>query len=192
MTEEAREDDEWVFTAKDLPQGRSSDPCAELKEQLRVVLKERDEAVKDLETQEQVTLTIVRETDKNTARKSALSTLQFARVNHACVVVYEALGDPPYLVGSATRNEGFRDVDIRSILADDEWDAMFKGKAFFWSLFCLGVSAYLSDVTGLPIDYQAQRMTEANAKFGGLHRNPMGMGARLFAGGGDADSPAAL
>lgn len=50
MTEEAREDDEWVFTAKDLPQGRSSDPCAELKEQLRVVLKELGEANQQLES----------------------------------------------------------------------------------------------------------------------------------------------
>ena len=79
----------------------------------------------------------------------------------------------------------FRDVDLRTILADDEFDALFKDREF-WSLFCLAVSTYLSQVSGLPIDYQVQRMTQANEKFAGKTRNPMGHGFRLFAGGGDA------
>jgi hypothetical protein len=52
-------------------------------------------------------------------------------------------------------------------------------------LFCLGVSAYLSQVSGLPIDYQVQRQTQANEKHEGP-RNRMGRGFRNFAGGGDA------
>ena len=121
------------------------------------------------------------------SRTTYLSTLQFARLDLACRVVFDALGDPPYLVGSAMWHGGFRDVDVRSILADDEWDAIFAGRPGFWSLFCLSMSQYLSDATGLTVDYQAQRMTEANEKYGGEMRNPMGMRTnRWFAGGGDA------
>lgn len=117
---------------------------------------------------------------------SYLTTASFARLNEACKVVHEAFGDPPYLVGSALEKAEFRDVDLRTILDDEEWDALFAGRQRVWALFCLGVSQYLSDVTDLPIDFQVQRMTEANEKFGGRMRNPMGTTARLFAGGGDA------
>jgi hypothetical protein len=117
---------------------------------------------------------------------SYLSPLPFARLNHACSVVTEAFGNPPYLVGSALERHDWRDVDVRSILDDAEWDALFADREFLWGLFCLGVSSYLSQMTGLPIDYQAQRMTEANERFGGRMRNALGMKARLYAGGGDA------
>ena len=123
-------------------------------------------------------------TTPSPARKSYLSTLQFARLSHACWIVKHAFGDPPYLVGSSTERADFRDVDIRTILADDHYDELFKDREFFWSIVCLGISSYLSDVSGLPVDYQIQRMTEANEK----HDKPrcaMGLGAVLFAGGGD-------
>jgi hypothetical protein len=42
----------------------------------------------------------------------------------------------------------------------------------------------LAQQTGLPVDYQIQRMTEANAKYDGM-RNPIGR-RRTYAGGGDA------
>ena len=118
-------------------------------------------------------------------RRSYLSTLQFHRLEHACAEVNRCLGHPPYLVGSSTKRPDYRDVDLRSVLPDDEFDALFGSSIEFWSLFCLAVSAYLSQVSGLPIDYQVQRRTEANAKFGGKTRNPMGTGYRNFAGGGD-------
>lgn len=123
---------------------------------------------------------------------SYLTTASFARLNHACQAVTEGLGHKPYLVGSAMESAEFRDVDVRSILPDEEWDELFGGRPFFWSLFCLGVSTYLSEVSGLPVDYQAQRMTEANERYGdgrGTSRNPIGSRGRLFAGGGDATPP---
>ena len=86
--------------------------------------------------------------------------------------------------GDRQHRPDFRDVDIRTILADDHYDELFKDREFFWSIVCLGISSYLSDVSGLPVDYQIQRMTEANEK----HDKPrcaMGLGAVLFAGGGD-------
>ena len=60
-----------------------------------------------------------------------------------------------------------------------------------WALLCLTVSVYLSDTTGLRVDYQVQRQTEANEKYDGP-RNPLGLllgkhePAREFAGLGDA------
>jgi hypothetical protein len=115
---------------------------------------------------------------------SYLSTLEFQRLEHACTEVARCLGHPPYLVGSSTERPDYRDVDVRSIMADEEFDARFGDNIEFWSLFCLGVSSYLSQVSGLPIDYQVQRQTEANEKHD-KPRNPMGHGFRNFAGGGD-------
>ena len=40
-------------------------------------------------------------------------------------LVWEAFGHPPYLVGSAIMGKQWRDVDVRLILPDDEWDALF-------------------------------------------------------------------
>ena len=115
---------------------------------------------------------------------SYLTTADFARLNHACLPVSEAFGGHVYLVGSALEREDYRDLDVRVILADDEFDSTFPNVRV-WSLLCLGVTEYLQRVTGLPIDFQVQRMTEANEKHHGS-RNPVGTKARWFAGGGDA------
>lgn len=118
---------------------------------------------------------------------SWLDTASFTRLNHACRIVTESLGHAPYLVGSAVdmEKEGvYRDVDVRSILTDEEFDHLFP-KESVWSLFCLGVATYLQAVSGLPVDFQVQRQSEANAKYGGP-RNPIGTPGRWFAGGGDA------
>ena len=115
---------------------------------------------------------------------SALTTLEFHRLNNACMVVTEHFGHSPYLVGSATESADYRDVDIRLILADDEFDAMFPNGRL-WSALCLGLSAYLSQASGLPVDFQVQRQTEANKKYS-KPRNPIGTRARWFAGMGDA------
>lgn len=131
-------------------------------------------------------------------KQSFLSTLEFARLEHACSVVAEAFGHPPYLVGSSTERRDFRDVDLRLILPDDEFDYLFgtqlPNEAWhssgefpggLWGIVCLAIAQYLTDVSGLPIDFQIQRQSDANAKFDGI-RNPMGYGKRHFAGGGDA------
>ena len=120
------------------------------------------------------------------ARKSFLSTAEFARLNDACIPVTAAFDSPPYLVGSATESPDYRDVDLRVILTDEDFDRWFGDRVLLWSLVCLTIGHYLRDVTGLPIDFQIQRMTEANTKHPTTHRNPMGMTARPYAGGGDA------
>lgn len=120
-------------------------------------------------------------------RKSCyLTTAQLADLELACVPIKDALGRPPYLVGSTHKRLEYRDVDVRSILPDEQFDALF-GRQKFWGLWCLLISHYLSIETGLAVDYQVQRQTEANEKYGGEPRNPLGMqGIERFAGGGDA------
>lgn len=127
-------------------------------------------------------------TNPETPRKvSYLTTPEFARLNHACLLVSEAFGNfTTYLVGSVTMKDSYRDVDIRTILDDDEFDYLFKGREFFWSLTCLSIATYLREVSGLPIDYQIQRRTEANENYVAGTRNPIGKRARPYAGGGDA------
>ena len=121
------------------------------------------------------------------ARKvSYLTTAEFARLNFACLPINEAFPHRTFLVGSVTETRDFRDVDIRVVLDDDKFDELFKGKPFIWSLFCLGITELLCKSTGLSVDFQIQRMSEANKLFEGKTRNPIGTRARLFAGGGDA------
>ena len=85
--------------------------------------------------------------------------------------VYSAFGSPPYLVGSALDGKQWRDVDVRLILSDEDWDAMGLGdprdthRNGKWVALCLAFAALGKQMTGLPIDFQIQRQTEANAEF---------------------------
>lgn len=86
-----------------------------------------------------------------------------------------------YMVGSVLERPDYRDVDLRCILGDDDFDRYFPGvhgSTKHWhphfTLACLSISAFLQDATGLPIDFQFQRMTEANEKYKGKTRNPIG------------------
>jgi hypothetical protein len=123
-------------------------------------------------------------TPKN--RSGLLTTTELYHLDQACRLIGRAFGgEHPYLVGSAgAGNDGtpYRDVDVRLMLDDDEFAAACPTRER-WELLCLSVGAYLRDRTGLPVDFQVQRASEANARHGGP-RNPLGMG-RVFAGGGD-------
>lgn len=119
-----------------------------------------------------------------------LSTLELHELDEACAPFLSAFGEHPYLVGSASQTPHFRDVDVRLILADNEYDALFASRKGLWALLSRLGSTYLRSRTGLPIDFQVQRQSEANEKFGDLGRtprNPLGSRSLLdFAGGGDA------
>ena len=119
-----------------------------------------------------------------------LSTLELHELDEACRPFLSAFGEHPYLVGSAGLRPDFRDVDVRLILADDEFDALFAERQGLWALLSRLGSTYLKERTGLRVDFQVQRQTEANAKYGNLGetpRNPLGSRSLLdFAGGGDA------
>lgn len=118
-------------------------------------------------------------------RSDQLTTTELYHLDEACLIVKRAFGgQPPYLVGSAGFGDerGYRDVDVRLMLDDDEFAAACPTRER-WELLCLAIGAYLAERTGLKIDFQVQRTREANESFSGP-RNPLGMG-RTFAGGGD-------
>lgn len=126
------------------------------------------------------------ETVAKPSKAHYFSALQLALLNDACTRITQAFDHPPYVVGSSIERADWRDVDVRTILADDEFDAIFGSHPDLWSLLCLAVSAYLSAASGLPVDYQVQRQSEANEKFDG-RRSAIGMRTeRRYAGGGDA------
>ena len=118
-------------------------------------------------------------------KTNLLTTVELYNLDDACSLIRRAFGHPPYLVGSAGFGEAasYRDVDVRLMLDDEEFAAACPARER-WELLCVAISAYLHERTGLPVDFQVQRMTEAKARFGGQMRRPLGMG-RIFAGGGD-------
>jgi hypothetical protein len=78
----------------------------------------------------------------------------------------------------------YRDVDVRVILKDKAFDRMFgkiaddHGEAHGdprRQLICAALSEWISNVSGLPVDFQIQRMTEANQAYAGELRNPLGV-----------------
>ena len=88
--------------------------------------------------------------------------------------VRQGLGHIPSQVGSSlTQKRGWRDVDVRLILPDDEYAALFSdpltpahqaGKVAMWDWAWSEAGRRLTD---LPIDFQIQQRTLANANFEG-------------------------
>lgn len=111
-------------------------------------------------------------------RVSYLTVLEEYRLDQACAPLWlVADGWHTYHVGSSTERRDFRDVDLRTILPDDEFDAIPKPLR---RLLQLAVSQLLTTQSGLPIDWQLQPMREANVpEHEGKVRNPMGMLALL-------------
>jgi hypothetical protein len=91
-----------------------------------------------------------------------------------------------YVVGSVLERPDYRDVDVRCIMPDDEFDRHFPGvhdrntTREPWhprfSLLCFSITAWLRHMTDLPIDFQFQRQTQANEKYKGRRRNAIGNG----------------
>lgn len=77
-----------------------------------------------------------------------------------------------YLVGSSIERKDYRDVDVRCILGDEDFEREFPknddGLRPRFMLACLSLSAWFRHVTGLPVDFQFQKQSVANAK----HRGP--------------------
>lgn len=95
-----------------------------------------------------------------------------------CVVLRDAFGHPPYLVGSCMTRPDYRDVDVSTMLPDAQFGAMFPNK--YALLFMnAAVSEWLSSRTGLRIDFKFQDTTKANEEHQGP-RNPLGIRGELF------------
>lgn len=81
-----------------------------------------------------------------------------------------------YWVGSSMGDDktNWRDVDIRVMLEDDEWEKLFGDlppkqchNHPKWRTLCIIFSHYGRHLTGLPIDFQIQRVKEANEEYNG-------------------------
>lgn len=113
------------------------------------------------------------------SRASYLDVTQQYVLRHACRDVAEAFGLTPMLVGSCLERADFRDVDIRVMLEDGAFDRMFPNydpahkTCASLAFLNAAISTYLAARTGLPIDFQFQRRSDANAEFGdGRPRQP--------------------
>ena len=95
--------------------------------------------------------------------------------------VWAAFGHPPYHVGSSlTKKAGWRDVDVRLILNDEEYEQWGLGDPVRthhngkWVSLVLAYSALGNAMTGLPIDFQIQQQSYANEHYKGI-RSVLGM-----------------
>lgn len=94
--------------------------------------------------------------------------------------VWAAFGTPPYHVGSSLISKQWRDVDVRLILSDGEYEALGLGNPRMphsngkWVALCLAFSALGQQMTGLPIDFQIQQQSRANEEHEGP-RSALGM-----------------
>lgn len=110
----------------------------------------------------------------------------FFNLNQACRVINDSFeeGYGCYLVGSCTRTRDYRDVDVRMILSDREFEKLFPNSIGrpdlnpLWSLMCSSISLFLQTHSGLPVDFQIQAQITANAEFpraNGHDRQPLGI-----------------
>lgn len=110
------------------------------------------------------------------------------KLNWFGVVTDEAFDSCPYLVGSALERRDHRDVDVRVILADDEFEQRFGSEVDWRSnralkAMNLAFSALGQEMTGLPVDFQVEQMTDANASNPTGARNALGIDIRVLMAG---------
>jgi hypothetical protein len=104
----------------------------------------------------------------------------------ACRLLNEAFhedGYGCYLVGSATSRADWRDIDVVAILSDDAFESLFPDahvqQGSFehdprWLVLTVALSKWLSEQSGLPVDFKFQPQTWANARHDGP-RHALGM-----------------
>ena len=96
--------------------------------------------------------------------------------------VWDAFGSLPYVVGSVLTSKAWRDVDVRFLMPDEEYERTFPGvknhndehQCPKWIALCMAWSALGEKMTGLPIDFQVQRQSEANRLYPG-NRSAIGI-----------------
>lgn len=95
--------------------------------------------------------------------------------------IKDAFGWLPVLVGTSATSKTWRDVDVRLILPDDEFDALFPthvkpdrhdGR---WGILCAALSELARARTGLPVDFQIQCASWANKRYPDGVRIPIGI-----------------
>jgi hypothetical protein len=88
-------------------------------------------------------------------------------LNKFGTIITDYFGHVPYHVGSSLTSKAWRDVDVRLILPDEEFDERFgriKNAEANPKLaaITLAFAALGKEMTGLPIDFQIQPQTHAN------------------------------
>lgn len=109
------------------------------------------------------------------------------RLELACQQVQDAFGADAYgiyLVGSALERPDWRDVDLVLIMPDEGFRSLFPAVVHLenaswehdprWLLMVSGISRFLSDASGLPVDFKFQPQSYANARHKG-RRDAVGM-----------------
>jgi hypothetical protein len=96
-------------------------------------------------------------------------------LEQACQTIRQSFGNYGiYLVGSCLERPDWRDVDVRYIMADDEFAKLFPAAGQHWEndprwlLLTVSISQWLAKMTGLPVDFQFQPQTHANER----HKGP--------------------
>ena len=102
------------------------------------------------------------------------------RLEQACIIVNAAFNETCYLVGSALDRRDYQDVDVRMIFDDDKFDTLFGKNGFsshapFWALLHVSVSTYLSQLTGLNVDFQIQKRSNLRRLDEAKKRCPLGI-----------------
>lgn len=97
-------------------------------------------------------------------------------LNKFGMLLQDAYGHKAYHVGSSLFSKDWRDVDVRLMLPDDEYDAMFgdvRGSANpKLTALTLAWATLGEKMTGLPIGFQFQRLSEANESYP-ANRSPL-------------------
>jgi len=94
-------------------------------------------------------------------------------LDEACRPIAQAF-ETPYLVGTACTHREYRDVDVRLMLDDETYDRLVEIGGYVPTFLGLAIGEYLASRTGLPIDFQIQRLSQANELHHGP-RNPLGV-----------------
>jgi hypothetical protein len=89
-------------------------------------------------------------------------------------------GDCIYHVGSSLTSKQFRDVDVRAIINDSDWEDLELGDPGSphqngkWVALTLAFCELGKRITGLPIDFQIQQRSYANEHYGDAPRSWIG------------------
>ncbi len=102
--------------------------------------------------------------------------------------VWCAFGEVPYHVGSSVMGKQWRDVDVRLLIPDEDYERMGLGDPAHphenakWVSLVMAYSALGKAMTGLPVDFQIQQQSYANERYSqtdGCVRSAMGVLARM-------------
>jgi hypothetical protein len=88
------------------------------------------------------------------------------------MIVADYFGEVPYHVGSSLHTKQWRDVDVRLILSDEDFEKRFGDNQSSetnpkLAAITLAFSALGKEMTGLPIDFQIQPQSWANKHYPG-------------------------